>query len=54
MKKVVLFLVSLGLGMICFGIGWMIGESMVHRHLCDNTTNINWYLNNCVDRKDMR
>ena len=54
MKKLALLIVSIGLFMICFGIGWIIGESMLHRHSCDNTTNISWYLNNCVDRKNMR
>lgn len=49
MKKLGFILMYTGVGMIVFGIGWMIGLSikdLYMKEICNNTTNVEWYINN--------
>ena len=49
MKKLALLLVSIGLFMIFFGLGWIIGEKTVNNYICNNTTDIKYFTKNCME-----
>lgn len=51
MKKLALLLGSIGLFMICFGFGLMVGEQAVNDYICNNTTDIKYYSKNCTEDK---
>lgn len=51
MKKLALLIGSIGLFMICFGIGWIIGEKEVNDYICNNTTDIKYFTKNCMEYK---
>lgn len=36
MKKLALLIGSIGLFMICFGFGWMVGEKIKRDNICGN------------------
>lgn len=50
MRKLGIILFSIGVGMIIFGLGWIIGEEIINTHICNNTTNVSWYIENCMNK----
>ena len=52
MKKLALLIGSIGLFMICFGLGWILGEKAVNDYICNNTTDIKYYSKNCMEVKN--
>ena len=51
MKKLALLIGSIGLFMICFGLGWILGEKAVNDYICNKTTDIKYFTKNCVEDK---
>lgn len=52
MKKLGMILIGIGVAMISYGVGWIIGIKAVDaytKEICNNTSDISWYYNhNCM------
>lgn len=49
MKKNEFILIIIGTVILVLGMISIIVVLILNKHICDNTTNIQWYINNCFE-----
>ena len=52
MKKNEFILIIIGTVILVLGMISIIVVPILNKHICDNTTNIQWYINNCFEGDD--